>query len=1040
MHCRPVLFLFVLLFVVSSSALALIDPDLLQRLENLDATTLLPVQAVLQEQFDSQLLMSLVEGLPRPVRRARVGRILQDFAENHQRSLLAFLKEEQAAGRVTDIRPLWLVNAVGFCATKDVILAVNNRADVDLVYYDRIPVDFSPVDLSQLVPGDITESVQPNLVVINARGAWAQGATGAGIVIGVVDTGVRYTHLDLKNHLWRSEAYPNCGFNFASYQWSSGRPGPSPYDTLTPLDYNGHGTHCAGIASADGSYGNGMRDTMGVAPGALIMAVAVDVNIRSPYPDTSLENNMMQGFQFCIRPPRDTLNGADVITTSLGLISTWQPRYAVFRRMEENILAAGIAHIVAAGNEASSGIRAPGNCPPPWPNPANHPTSTTPSAVITVGATDNLDQIASFSSLGPTRVWGNIPPWNDYGYPPGLTDPDVVAPGVQILSTAMNNDQAYVTMSGTSMATPAVAGCVALMLSKNPWLTPREIDSILERHAVKDLGAAGKDNTFGAGRINCSLAVAHTPSAGPRHDIALEKVLSPLAKVPQQTLVAPQVTVRNLGTFREPNVTLHCRIDSLGVSVYDRTVTLPLLDSARTDTITFPGWLTGPGGSQRYDLTFWHSYIPDTNRANDTLRSTTITRGHDISVATLSIGPKTKAFLPTRPVVTLASTDYTERNFRAYCRIDSSGVNLYSDSLWVDSVPELSSRSFTFAQSWTPGPVGAVYDVTVWHNCQPDENRRNDTLAVRTETYSPARFLILYADELPPDSTLGVRLKALGDSLEYMNVQNYTPRLVELRPFDAVGVFSRTTYYNKTALGDTLAAYVDGGGGVVIGNFSFNGTLTNLAGRIMTGNYATINVGTNYAISDTIGWRNRSHPVMSRVDSVRELFRANARFAPGAESVARWSDGKPYIAVSANRKVIGLNQYPGVINYNPPQRGGDWARVWHNALYYVAGIPVGMEEPAEPAPSLLALRLNILPSPSSRPVEIRYTPQPQTRIQLAIYDRAGRLVRNLSSDRSGGNQILWDLRDNAGLRVRAGVYLCRLTSPGLTTTAKVVIR
>jgi hypothetical protein len=90
-------------------------------------------------------------------------------------------------------------------------------------------------------------------------------------------------------------------------------------------------------------------------------------------------------------------------------------------------------------------------------------------------------------------------------------DPDVCAPGVNILSTFWNGNQAYTTMSGTSMATPATAGCIALMLSKNPRLTPRDVDSILECCAVRDLGPSGKDVTYGAGRINCSLAVAFTP-------------------------------------------------------------------------------------------------------------------------------------------------------------------------------------------------------------------------------------------------------------------------------------------------------------------------------------------------------------------------------------------------------------------------------------------------------------------------------------------------------------------------------------------------
>ena len=144
--------------------------------------------------------------------------------------------------------------------------------------------------------------------------------------------------------------------------------------------------------------------------------------------------------------------------------------------------------MIAAGNEGPTArsIRTSADCPPPWPNPANNPTSHAMSAVITIGATDNADAAASFTSIGPSD-WGSISPYNDYAYPPGLMDPDVMMPGVNILSTYNTGNQAYTTMSGTSMATPGAAGVVCLMLSKNPRLTPRQIDSILEMHAVTDL-------------------------------------------------------------------------------------------------------------------------------------------------------------------------------------------------------------------------------------------------------------------------------------------------------------------------------------------------------------------------------------------------------------------------------------------------------------------------------------------------------------------------------------------------------------------------
>jgi len=494
------------------SPLARIEPDLLQRIAALNPSDKLPIDIVLKAQANALDLDASIPNLPKPERRARVGRVLMDFAQETQSDLLACLKAKEVEGKVETINPLWIVNSVACWATKDVIYEVAARADVELVCYDRVPCDLEEPEKTlrplRLSGENGKDGIEPNMVLTNVRGAWNQGYHGEGIVLGIVDTGVWYTHLDLRNHLWTSSVYPHCGFNFARPHG----PPPPPPDSLDPFDYYGHGTHVAGVATADGAYGKGTNDTMGIAPATKVMAVAVDVYLHQPYPDTVMENSMMDGIQFCIRPPRDTLNGADVITMSLALISAWLPRYAVWRVAEENVLAAGLVNTVLAGNEASARtIRCPGCCPPPWPNPANGIGG--PSAAITVGATDNNDNRASFSSQGPSDMWDTIPPWNDYAYPPGLTDPDVVMPGANILSTYVGADTitgntSYTTMSGTSMSTPAVAGVICLMLSKKPDLTPREIDSILELYAVRDLGAPGKDNSYGAGRINCSLAVA----------------------------------------------------------------------------------------------------------------------------------------------------------------------------------------------------------------------------------------------------------------------------------------------------------------------------------------------------------------------------------------------------------------------------------------------------------------------------------------------------------------------------------------------------
>ena len=520
-----------------------IDPQLVRTLATISPDQKLPVDFYLKAQANAIDLDPGIADLPRPQRRARVGRVLMDFAQESQRDLMAYLKAKGAEGKVEDINPHWIVNSVGCWATREVVLEVAARSDVELVYYDRMPCE-----LGELEPGAApVDSIPQNLLELHVRGAWNQGYHGEGVVLGVIDTGVRYTHMDLRNHLWMSDAYPNHGFNFASYQYSSGHPGPSTYDSLTPLDYYGHGTHCAGIATADGTYGQGVHETLGVAPAARIMSLPVDVYLHTPYPDTSMENNTMAAMQFCVRPPRDTLNGADVVTMSLGLIASWQPRLTAWRMAEENMRTAGLTKACAAGNESQGGVRCPGSCPPPWRNPANHPTGsgherdTGTTATITVGGSEE-----GTGPVGPTTIWGSVPPWYDYEYPPGLVDPDVVAPSVNLVSTYYSSDSAYTTMSGTSMSTPQVAGAVCLMLPKGPLLTPGEIDSILELYGVHDLGEPGKDNWYGAGIIDCSLAVAFTPCLN--YDIAVLRILPPSETIPVGTVISPSCTLFNYGS------------------------------------------------------------------------------------------------------------------------------------------------------------------------------------------------------------------------------------------------------------------------------------------------------------------------------------------------------------------------------------------------------------------------------------------------------------------------------------------------------------
>jgi serine protease AprX len=170
----------------------------------------------------------------------------------------------------------------------------------------------------------------------------------------------------------------------------------------------------------------------------------------------------------------------------------------------------GIAVTFAAGNEGSccgvDSVRTPGDVP----------------AMITVGATNCSDVIAGFSSRGPV-TWQNVPPYNDWPYPPGKIKPEICAPGENTLSTS-NNCSGYLNLSGTSMATPHVAGAIALMLQVNPKLTHTQVLDILKKTA-KDLGPAGEENTYGSGRVDAYAAMKMAQSLACKADVNGDGVL-----------------------------------------------------------------------------------------------------------------------------------------------------------------------------------------------------------------------------------------------------------------------------------------------------------------------------------------------------------------------------------------------------------------------------------------------------------------------------------------------------------------------------------
>ncbi len=429
------------------------------------------------EQPDRAKLEDMVRGLPRNARSEVVWNEIDNLARRTQGDLLDFIDKMDENGNVERYNTLRICNGILLWATPEVIEAVSYRDDIAWIHGDYLkPLadwDPTPVALDEL--DEYTWSVD----LLGAPMLWDFGWTGEGVLVAVIDGGVDYNHADLADHLWDGgEDFPNHGYNFAD-------------DNDDPMDTNGHGTHVSGIICGDGTGGI----QTGIAPDATLMCLKVQTSTAVE----GYEATMWAAMDMCIE------QGVDVMNMSLGMLHIWEPADSAWRANFEIMDIAGIASCVAAGNEGASfapptSIRVPATCPSPWRSPFEVEEGTR-GGVIAVGATNEEDLMYYNSSRGPV-TWQDIPDFLDYLYDEehvGLIRPDVSAPGFNI--TSLDLDSGYVAYSGTSMASPSVAGTIALMLSLAPELTTIQIDSLLQTTAI-DYGDSGKDNDYGSGRID----------------------------------------------------------------------------------------------------------------------------------------------------------------------------------------------------------------------------------------------------------------------------------------------------------------------------------------------------------------------------------------------------------------------------------------------------------------------------------------------------------------------------------------------------------
>ncbi len=431
---------------------------------------------------------SLISG--KQAKGAFVYQQLSKTAARTQKPLLVYLESIGVAHR-----PFWIANMIWVRAGQDVVQQLARRQDVSRITANPavrqgfFPTNPAPAPLLQQ-----TAAVEWNLSKVRAPEVWNAGFSGQNVVIAGQDTGYQWDHPALKNNYrgWDgASADHNYNWHDAIHPPSGG--GICGTDSPFPCDDQEHGTHTMGTMIGDDGSGN----QVGMAPGARWIGCRnMDRGFGTPA-------TYAECYQWFVAPtdlsgnnPRPDL-APDVINNSWScLVSEGCTDPNILLTVVENVRMAGILTVQAASNVGPS-------C-----STVNSPAAIY-DASFTVGATDSTDNIASFSSRGPVVVDGSY-----------RLKPDVSAPGVFIRSSIPTSSGTYGYSSGTSMASPHVAGLAALMISADPGLSAQvdQIERLISHNTLPQTtsqncggipGSQIPNNTYGWGRIDSWLAVTN---------------------------------------------------------------------------------------------------------------------------------------------------------------------------------------------------------------------------------------------------------------------------------------------------------------------------------------------------------------------------------------------------------------------------------------------------------------------------------------------------------------------------------------------------
>ncbi|WP_326793418.1 S8 family serine peptidase (plasmid) [Streptomyces sp. NBC_00841] len=375
------------------------------------------------------------------------GLIRQGYDDAHADSVPLIAVYDRPVARTTSVTPRGAERGLVLDPIDGVALKADKKEAAAFWADITAPRSRSAPGLKKLwLDHKVEATLERSTKQIGADLAWAAGYDGKGTKVAVLDTGADAEHPDLKGRIVASK-------NFT--------------DSKTVGDRQGHGTHTISTVGGSGAASDGKKK--GVAPGAELL----NGKVLNDY-GSGATSWIIAGMQWAVD------NKADVVSMSLGYSEIGDCSDPASMAAEELAKNSGALFVIAAGNmgSASNTVSAPGCAP----------------SVLTVGAVDRDDSTAWFSSRGPVAVTHTL-------------KPEISAPGVAISAAAAGGRgvYAYQSMSGTSMATPHVAGAAAIVKQRHPDWTPQQIKAALVSSART--GIPGDVRETGGGRLDVNAAI-----------------------------------------------------------------------------------------------------------------------------------------------------------------------------------------------------------------------------------------------------------------------------------------------------------------------------------------------------------------------------------------------------------------------------------------------------------------------------------------------------------------------------------------------------